>query len=184
MNDAPEGLPARAAALDLLHAALSRRAGLDDALMRPPFSVLPPRERGHARALTMAALRRLGPIDRLLDKKLLKPPPDAVRNILRLGAAELFWMQAPDFAVVSTSVDLAASRKETRPFKGLVNAILRALAREGAPEVQPQSLCPDWLYARWAAAWGKEDAQKIAALIAEEPSTDLSFKTPPPPELA
>jgi len=184
MTNQTEGLPARAAALDLLHAALSRRAGLDDALARLPFSSLPPRERGHARALVMAALRRLGPIDRLLDKKLQRPPPDAVRNILRLGAAELHWMQAPDFAVVSTSVDLAASRKETRPFKGLVNAVLRALARDGAPTVEPQALCPDWLYARWKAAWGKDGAEKIAALIAEEPSTDLSFKAPPAAELA
>ena len=183
MNSSTEGLPARAAALDLLHAALSRRAGLDDALTRPPFSTLPARERGHARALVMAALRRLGPIDRLLDAKLQKPPPDAVRNILRLGAAELFWMQAPDFAVVSTSVDLAAGRKETRPFKGLVNAVLRGLTRDGAPTVEPQSLCPDWLYARWRSAWGQDGADKIAALIAEEPSTDLSFKTRPPPEL-
>jgi 16S rRNA (cytosine967-C5)-methyltransferase len=179
-----EGLPARAAALDLLHAALSRRAGLDDALARPPFSTLPPRERGHARALVMAALRRLGPIDRLLDAKLQKPPPEAVRNLLRLGAAELFWMQAPDFAVVSTSVDLAASRKETRPFKGLINAVLRALARDGAPAVEPDSLCPDWLYARWTAAWGPDAALRIAASIAEEPETDLSFKAPPSPELA
>src|ERR1700761_4752044 len=154
MTNSPEGLPARAAALDLLHAALSRRAGLDDALMRAPFSTLPPRERGHARALVMAALRRLGPIDRILEAKLQKPPPEAVRNILRLGAAELFWMQAPDFAVVSTSVELAASRAETPPFKGLVNAILRGLARDGAPTVEPQNFCPDWLYARWAAAWG------------------------------
>jgi 16S rRNA (cytosine967-C5)-methyltransferase len=188
MTDQPEGLPARAAALDLLQAALSRRAGLDDALQRPPFSTLPPRERGHARALVMAALRRLGPIDRLLDAKLQKPPPEAVRNLLRLGAAELFWMQAPDFAVVSTSVDLAASRKETRPFKGLVNAVLRALARDGArdgaPEIEPQSLCPDWLYARWKAAWSADGARRIAALIAEEPSTDLSFKAQPSPELA
>jgi len=184
MTSSTEGLPARAAALDLLHAALSRRAGLDDALMRPPFSSLPPRERGHARALVMAALRRLGPIDRMLDQKLQKPPPEAVRNILRLGAAELFWMQAPDFAVVSTSVDLAASRKETRPFKGLVNAVLRALTRDGAPAAEPQGLCPDWLYARWKAAWGAEGAERIAALIAEEPSTDLSFKAPPSPDLA
>src|ERR1700744_2996620 len=153
-----EGLPARAAALDLLHAALSRRAGLDDALVRPPFSALPPRERGHARALVMAALRRLGPIDRLLDAKLQKPPPDAVRNILRLGAAELFWMQAPDFAVVSTSVHLAPKSKHTRPFKARVNAVLRGLAGDGAPETPPQSLCPDWLYARWKAAWSADGA--------------------------
>jgi 16S rRNA (cytosine967-C5)-methyltransferase len=178
-----EGLPARAAALDLLHAALSRRAGLDDALMRAPFAALPPRERAHARALVMAALRRLGAIDWVLQDRIARAPPDPVLNILRLGAAELFWMAAPDFAVVSTSVDLAASRKETRPFKGMVNAVLRALARGEKPELRPETLCPDWLYARWRAAWGAEAADRIVGLIPEEPDTDLSFKAPPSPEL-
>ncbi len=178
MNDLPEGVPARAAALDMLHAALARRAGLDDALARPPFSALAPRERGQARALVMAALRNLGPIDRALATKLQKPPPEMVLNLLRIGAAQLYYMEAPDFAAVSTSVDLASARKETRPFKGLINAVLRALAREGLPAFDAQALCPDWLLARWKAAWGESDALKIAAMIAQEPSADLSFRDP------
>lgn len=183
MTDAPQGLPARAAALDLLHAALSRRAGLDDALARPPFSALPPRERAHARALVMATLRRLGAIDWILQGRVARAPPDPALNILRLGVAELYWMAAPDFAVVSTSVELAASRKDTRPFKGMVNAVLRALARSERPDLQPESLCPDWLYARWRAAWGPEAAARIVRLVPEEPDTDLSFKAPPSAEL-
>jgi 16S rRNA (cytosine967-C5)-methyltransferase len=178
MTDLPEGVPARAAALDMLHAALARRAGLDDALARPPFSALPPRERGQARALTMATLRNLGPIDKALAGKLQKPPPEMVLNLLRIGAAQLYYMEAPDFAVVSTSVDLAAGRQETRAFKGLVNAVLRALARDGAPAFDAEALCPDWLLARWKAAWGQADALKIAAMIAREPSADLSFRDP------
>jgi 16S rRNA (cytosine967-C5)-methyltransferase len=184
MADQTEGLPARAAAIDMLHAALSRRAGLDDALGRPPFSTLPPRERGHARALTMAALRRLGPIDKLLGAKLQKAPPEAVINLLRIAAAELFWLSTPDFAVVSTSVELAGERKDTRPFKGLVNAVLRGLQRDGAPADDPETLLPDWLLNRWKAAWGAEAALKIAALIADEPATDLSFRTAPDAALA
>jgi 16S rRNA (cytosine967-C5)-methyltransferase len=184
MADQTEGLPARAAAIDMLHAALSRRAGLDDALGRPPFSTLPPRERGHARALTMAALRRLGPIDKLLGAKLQKAPPEAVINLLRIAAAELFWLSTPDFAVVSTSVELAGERKDTRPFKGLVNAVLRGLQRDGAPADNPETLLPDWLLNRWKAAWGAEAALKIAALIADEPATDLSFRTAPDAALA
>lgn len=178
MTDLPEGVPARAAALDMLHAALARRAGLDDALARPPFSTLPPRERGQARALVMATLRNLGPIDKALAAKLAKPPPEMVANLLRIGAAQLYYMEAPDFAVVSTSVDLASSRSETRPFKGLVNAVLRGLARDGKPAFDPAILCPDWLLSRWKAAWGEADALKIAAMIAEEPSADLSFRDP------
>ena len=184
MTDLPEGLPARAAALDMLHAALARRAGLDDALARPPFSGLAVRERAHARALVMATLRNLGPIDKALAAKLQKPPPEMVINLLRIGAAQLYYMEAPDFAVVSTSVDLADSRKDSRAFKGLVNAVLRALAREGKPAEDAAALAPEWLLSRWKAAWGADAALKIAAMIAQEPSADLSFRSPPDAALA
>jgi 16S rRNA (cytosine967-C5)-methyltransferase len=172
----PEGLPARAAALDLLRSAFDRRGGLDEALSRPAFTRLEPRERAFARALAMLTLRRLGQIDRMLETRLQKPPPDEVRAILRLGVAQLFFMDAPDFAAVSTSVDLAAASQTGRPFKGLVNGVLRTLAREGAPALDPQALAPEWLAARWRAAYGAEAAARIAEAIAEEPATDLTLR--------
>ena len=72
MNDSHDiqGLPARAAALELLTAALSRRAGLDEGLAHPSLAALPPRDRAFARALAMATLRRLGPIDAALQARL------------------------------------------------------------------------------------------------------------------
>jgi len=173
-----EGLPARAAALDVLLAALHHRGGLDEAMARPPFSRLELRDRGFARALVMSALRRLGPIDQALDGRLRKPPPEAVKGILRLGAAQLFYMDAPDFAVVDTSVALAAARDDARPFKGLVNAVLRALARDGAPPPDAGRLAPDWLTARWRAAYGPDGAERIAAAIAQEPLSDLTVRDP------
>ena len=129
------GLPARRAALDLLAAALSRRAGMEEAAAKPSFAGLSSRDRGFAHALTLATLRHLGPIDRALEARLAKAPPEAVRDILRLGAAQVFALGAPAYAAVSASVDLAASGRETRPFKGLVNAVLRALTRE--PPLDP-----------------------------------------------
>jgi hypothetical protein len=39
MTDLPQGLPARAAALDMLQAALARRAGLDDALAEKVYDI-------------------------------------------------------------------------------------------------------------------------------------------------
>jgi 16S rRNA (cytosine967-C5)-methyltransferase len=172
------GLPARRAALDILTAALARRAGLDEALARPAFGRLEPRDRAFAMALAMAALRRLGPIDRALDARLAKPPPEAVRNILRLGAAQAFLLDTPAHAAVATSVDLAASQSATRPFKGLVNAVLRALVREPPRLDDPEDLCPPWLLARWSAAFGQEAALATARVIAEEPATDLTPKAP------
>lgn len=191
MNDTPPtpdiaGLPARRAALDLLTAALARRAGMEEASARPGFAGLSPRDRGFAHALVLATLRHLGPIDRALDARLAKAPPDAVRNILRLGAAQAFVLGTPAFAAVGTSVDLAAAVRETRPFKGLVNAVLRALTREPPDLKDPEALAPSWLFARWQAAFGAEAARAVAAEIASEPATDLTARDPsaaPPAEL-
>ena len=55
MNDRTDiGLPARAAALDILSPALARRSGLDEAIAAPAFGALETRDRAFARALVMA----------------------------------------------------------------------------------------------------------------------------------
>jgi 16S rRNA (cytosine967-C5)-methyltransferase len=170
--------PARQAALDLLTAALSRKAGLEQALESGAFAGLAPQDRAFARALAMAALRRLGPIDRALAARLQRAPPEPVRMILRLGAAQLFWLDTPAYAAVDSSVALAAARPATQGFKPLVNAVLRGLQREGAPAEDPTALAPPWLLARWRAAYGEADALAIAAMIAAEPATDLTPRDP------
>lgn len=176
-EDRDIGLPARRAAIDILSAALARRAGLDEALARPGFKALAPRDRGFAMALAMATLRSLGTIEKALDARLAKPPPEAVRNILRIGVTQAFLMDVPAFAAVTTSVDLAASHSSTRAFKGLVNGVLRGMLREPPELADPETLCPPWLFARWSAAFGVEAARAMAALIADEPATDLSLKS-------
>ena len=172
------GLPAREAAAQFLEAALSRRAGLDEALSVSATRGLPPRDRALARALTMVVLRHLGVIDRALAPKLQREPPERIRTLLRLGMAQLFWMDVPDHAAVSTTVAIADRLKPTRSFKGLVNAILRGLQRDGKPADDPEALAPSWLFARWQAAFGDAGARAIAAAIANEPDTDLTSKDP------
>ncbi|MDP3175504.1 MAG: transcription antitermination factor NusB, partial [Phenylobacterium sp.] len=178
MNDTDAGLPARAAALDLLTAALSGRTGLDDGLSHPALQALSPRDRAFARAVVMATLRRLGPIDRALDAKLQRPPPDRVRNILRLGAAQALGLEIAPHAAVATSVDLADAQAGSRRFKGLVNAVLRGLLREPPKLDDPNDQAPPWLYARWRAAYGGAGADAIVAMVAKEPATDLTLKDP------
>ncbi len=169
--------PARKAALDVLTAALGRRAGLEEALEGPALGGLNPQDRGFARALAMTALRRLGVIDRLLAPRLQREPPEAVRMILRLGVAQLFFMEVPEFAAIDTTVTLADASKATRSFKGLVNGVLRTLQREGKPAPDAETLAPPWLYARWRAAYD-DQAPAVAAAIAEEPATDLTLRDP------
>jgi 16S rRNA (cytosine967-C5)-methyltransferase len=174
-RDVP-GLPARAAALEALAAALSRRAGLDDGLSHPAMARLEPRDRAFARALVMAALRHLGPIDAALQARLKRPPPEHVVHVLRLGAAQLLVLGTPPHAAVAATVDLVAARKGGAAFKGLVNAVLRGLAREAPGVDAPRSLAPPWMFARWRAAYGEAEALAIAALVAAEPPTDVTPK--------
>jgi 16S rRNA (cytosine967-C5)-methyltransferase len=175
-NTPHDELAARRAAITLLEAALERRAGLDEASASGSLSGLDGRDRAFARALTLSTLRRLGVIDRLLAPKLSREPPPRVRSLLRLGVAQLFWFDTPDHAAVSTSVALADKDKGTRAFKGLVNAILRGLLRDGPPAPDPEALAPPWLLARWTSAYGAETARAIAAEIAGEPATDLTVR--------
>lgn len=168
------GLPARAAALDLLTAALSRRAGLDEGLSHPALAALPPRDRAFARALVMATLRWLGPIDTALQARLKKAPPERIVNVLRLGAAQLLVLKTPAHAAVGATVDLAAAQKGGEALKGLVNAVLRGLTREPPELADPDLMAPTWLAARWRTAYGAENAIAIAALIGEEPATDVT----------
>jgi 16S rRNA (cytosine967-C5)-methyltransferase len=171
-------LKPRLAALALLEAALDRRSGLEEASSAKGFLDLPSRDRAFARALTLATLRHLGPIDRLLAERMKTPPPDAVTSLLRLGAAQILYLGVADFAAVSTTVQIAAAGNATRPFKGLINAVLRGLSREPPPPAPPEAFAPAWLYARWRAAYGPEAADAIAARIPEEPPTDLTLRDP------
>ena len=91
---------------------------------------LSPRDRALATELCYGVLRHRGTIDFLLCKVLDRPLEAVdveVRNLLRLGAYQLFYLtKIPTYAAVHETVRLA--RRGTRTF---VNAILRALERRG-----------------------------------------------------
>ncbi|HEY7853476.1 MAG TPA: RsmB/NOP family class I SAM-dependent RNA methyltransferase [Caulobacteraceae bacterium] len=178
MKPIDPALAARSAALKLLGAALGGRGGLESPLADLSLARLSPQDRAFARALTMATLRRLGPIDRALDARLQREPPPPVRDLLRLGLAQAFYLDTPAFAAVDTTVALAP-----KSLSGLVNAVLRGQLREGPPSKDPEALAPAWLFARWRAAWGDAGARAIAGAIAEEPAGDLSPRGAPEPAL-
>ncbi len=170
------GVEARIAAGVLLNAALERRNGLDEAMSFTEVAALPAPDRAFARAVAMAALRRLGEIDQILDRRLQKSPPEAVRTLLRVSLAQTLVLGTPAFAAVSTAVKLAERGVKTRPYKALVNAVLRGVEREGPGLTTARSNLPDWIAARWAQAYGEAMLEAIALAVREEPPTDLSLK--------
>lgn len=181
-----DGLGARLAARDLLRAVLGRKRALDEVLDRTlDAASLAPRDRAFARLLTATALRRLGQIDALIDPMLAMPLPPtgtAARDALRLGTAQLLFLGTPPHAAVDTSVALVDNGRDAR-FKGLVNAVLRRLDREGAALSLSQDAArlntPDWLWNAWTAAYGEDTARAIAEAHLTEAPLDLTPKDDP-----
>lgn len=174
---------ARALALRLLGLVLQRGQPLDEALAASRAAAqLAPRDRAFLRLLLATCLRRLGQIDSAIDRLVERPLPShpaELRNLLRLGAVQLLFLATPPHAAVSTSLLLAESRT-LRGFKGLVNALLRRLAREGEAIVAAQDAArlnmPGWLWDRLVAAYGEEQTRACAAVQAGEPPLDLTLK--------
>ena len=164
-------------------AVLRRKRPLDDAIDESPaIHHLPGRDRAFARLLVATTLRRLGQIDALIAPCLstpLAPRAALVQDILRLGAAQLFFLRTPPHAAVATSVDLAHSRGFLS-HKGLVNAVLRRLSVEGAERVETQDAArlntPNWLWRSWTCSYGEETARAIATAHLKEAPLDLTLR--------
>jgi 16S rRNA (cytosine967-C5)-methyltransferase len=188
-GEAAPAASGRLAALDIVSAVLDRNRPLDDAIEQTlSRSALEARDRGFAHLLAVTTIRRRGQIDDALAGMVsadLPLRPAALMNLLRLGAAQLLFLDTPPHAAVATSVDLAAALGLGRG-KGMVNAVLRRVAREGAEIIARQNAgrlnTPDWLWARWEAAYGADVAARIAAQHMVEPPLDLTLKPGLDPE--
>jgi len=184
------GLAARRIAADILDGVLHKHRTLDDQLdgigAHPALKTLADRDRALMRRLVATILRRLGTLghvlSRLLDRGI---PTDAprVQSALLIGAAQILWMDVPDHAAVDLSVRLVQADRRAAKYAGLVNAVLRRCAREGAAlidEVKAQTLdIPPWLLNRWIAHYGEATARQIALAISHEPSLDITVKSDP-----
>lgn len=163
--------PTREIAFELLSGVLDRRRTLEEGLERA--GAAEPRDRAAAHRLAAAVLRRLGSLDAVLEPLLTRAPPDGVRHVLRLGVAGLLLLDTPAHAAVGTAVDLARKRK-LAPFAGLVNAVLRRVAAEGAAAWDgldgPRLDTPAWLWASWG-----QDARALAKAHAAEAPLDLTL---------
>ncbi|GLK70727.1 MFS transporter [Ancylobacter dichloromethanicus] len=137
------------------------------------------RDRGLARMIAATTLRRLGGLRGLLRALLERGIPDKARRVeilLLVGAAQILFMDVPDHAAVGTTVSLVGEQASTAGFKGLANAVLRRIAREGRallPDVADQ---PEWLVEGWTAAYGPTLGEAVARALAREAPLDLTAK--------
>jgi 16S rRNA (cytosine967-C5)-methyltransferase len=174
-------LSARAIALDILGTVLGDKRPLDEVLDgHDDLSRLEARDRAFARLLVATTLRRLGQIDALMShcmERPLAPKAARFRDILRLGICQLAFLGTPAHAAVDGAVTLVGLN---RPFRGLVNAVLRRISREGADLTANHDAArlntPDWLWQAWSAAYGEVTARAIAEAHVVAPPLDFSVK--------
>lgn len=115
------------------------------------------RDRAFVTELVYGATRMRRACDWLVDRLVDRPLEPEVRAVLRLGAYQLAFLGTPPHASVSATVDVAPARA-----RGLVNAVLRRLAREPAPpwpDPATRLSYPDWVVLRLAADIGADEAQ-------------------------
>ncbi len=175
---------ARAIALEILGSVLVQRVALDEALNRHDhMGRLEARDRAFARLLIATTLRRLGQIDALIAACLERPldrKAGRIQGILRLGVCQLVFLGVAPHAAVDGAVSLVG---KNRAFRGLVNAVLRRISREGAEIAKSQDAArlntPGWLWRRWCAAHGEPATRAIAEVHLADPPLDFTVKGDP-----
>lgn len=187
---APSGLTARALATDLVAAVLQKGRTLDEAIAdltgRADYRMLPAKDRALARLIAATVLRRQGRLEAILAGFIERPLPrkhGLIMPVLLVGAAQLVFLGIAPHAVVSIAVDQVRRDARAQRYAGLANAVLRRVAERGAEIAAAQDPVrldiPDWLWKRWAVAYGDATARRIAEASLMEAPLDISVKTDP-----
>jgi 16S rRNA (cytosine967-C5)-methyltransferase len=177
---------ARQVSFEILVEVFERHRALDHAMAgHEGFSRLEPRDRAFARNLLATTLRRLGQIDAIIDRFVpqeLPPRGRIVRHALRLGVTQLLFLGTPPHAAVDGSVRLVEG-SALASFRGLVNAVLRRVSRDGLGLVAEQDAArvntPEWLWDSWSHAYGAATTRAIAEAHLREPPLDLTVRVDP-----
>lgn len=171
---------ARSAAVHMLDETLGRAKRLSGAVRERATQGLDAAGRAEAVRLANDTLRWLERADRLIDRHARRRPPPRLRNILRLGTTEL-CRGGDAHGVVNDLVALAAGGGRRRGQGGLVNAVLRKIAEDGAKswkDLRAPRL-PAWLRRPLTKAWGVGAVAAMEVAHCAGAPLDLTAKSDP-----
>lgn len=175
-------LKTRQIALQAMQAVIHDHGSLDDVLARDKnVARLAPRDRAYLMALCGVTLRHAGEAGQVLEALMRKPLPakaQRARFVLLLGSVELLFLQSAPHGVVHSWVELAGQSQKSRPYKGLINGILRNVDRQRddlLANADPVRNIPEPLRGLWARQYGRDAVQQAAAALTEPPPVDLTL---------
>jgi 16S rRNA (cytosine967-C5)-methyltransferase len=122
------------------------------------------RDKGFIKAMLNTTIRHWGEIDHFLHQFTKRKTLE-----LRLGVAQLKFMDLPAHAVVNEMVEIS----ERKAFN---NAVLRKCVHKDVHRNVKLNI-PNWMFGAWKKAYGEEAAMQISEAAMQEPSyVDLTFK--------
>src|SRR4051794_22118927 len=128
------------------------------------------RERAFAQQLVFGTVQRRASLDHVVGALVERPPPAPARAALHLGLYQLLFLDGvPDHAAVSESVELVSGQRAA----GMVNAVLRRVAREGFELPSDDTVegatirhsHPEWVVRLW---WDWIGPDETCALLAAD----------------
>ncbi len=167
------GLNVRLVAARLLSAVIDKKTSLDGLTDNehghPQYLALAMRDRLLVRAILGAALRHRAEIEKALAEFLDRPLPQnalSLRHLLHVGTAQVLYLDVPDHAAIDLAVTAAKNDPRNQRFSGLVNALLRKIARH-ASEIRSHPTAiengPAWFSSLLVESYGNDKAKKILA---------------------
>ena len=172
---------ARLAAIRILNGVMTEQKQLSEMTKTDEFKALAPEDRARTQRLATHTLRHVGRADRALRPHLAKLPAVEVLNILRLGVVEIVGLGAPAHAVVNDLVSICASSGQTRPYKGLINAVLRKAVADvsGKWDKSPVQMMPKWLRNPLREAYGNGTIMAMETAHMRGAPVDLTVTSDP-----
>ena len=131
-----------------------------------------------AMELALGVCRRHLYLQYFIKSLVKKKPSLEACTILEMGLFQMFFMEVPDYAAISASVELAKSANLGAGIASLVNGVLRSARRQGEPALPPQRVrrvavensVPESLVRRWFDIYGADRAEALAKATLERPS--------------
>jgi 16S rRNA (cytosine967-C5)-methyltransferase len=174
--------PARIAAFDALRAIDEQPLDFGEAMARARQPLAHDRDRALLLEIAAGTLRMRGAVDYQIGVRSSRPIDKldaSVLRVLRMSAFQLLYLsRLPAAPIINDAVELTR-RAGTSSAAGLVNAVLRKLARERGELSWPDDLAvthshPRWLVDRWVGRHGRDAAETWLQFNNRAPSLCLA----------
>lgn len=131
-----------------------------------------------AMEIALGVCRRHLYLEYFIKTLVKRMPGQEVQVVLEMGLFQMFFMNVPDYAAVSTSANLAKLLGFGDGTARLVNGVLGAAKKSGLPQMPPQRVrrvsiensVPEWIVRRWFDVYGGDTAELLAKKTLERPT--------------